>query len=305
MIGMSNSLIHSLYSEKTPQRVPRTVSQILSGYASNEKNDKPSADVSRMKRALKRGTDNLVRNEPVSVVDSMKLYSMALKKQRKSADDTALAKKKVKYSFKRISSKIISSKTSVAAREVISQARREVQKLKAAKRTGKYDAEEIDAAIDHAKAMERIARKKARHLEEEEMAKRCSSGSGGSGPVIEDDKDIRDDEDPIEKEIDQLRKELGDIAQKADNEEYIESAEITNEMISEICDGMDEMLDSLDELNELMNELAENPVDMDPEDIKAMVIKHRNKEMKEMTKADADYLKTVFEQYQSQINVVV
>jgi hypothetical protein len=59
------------------------------------------------------------------------------------------------------------------------------------------------------------------------------------------------------------------------------------------------MLDSIEELGDLMDELLENPVDMDPEDIKAMTIKHRNKEMKEITKADADYLKAMFEHYEN------
>ncbi|MBQ6128708.1 MAG: hypothetical protein IJI51_03520, partial [Lachnospiraceae bacterium] len=51
-------------------------------------------------------------------------------------------------------------------------------------------------------------------------------------------------------------------------------------------------------LNDFMNELAENVTDMDPEDIRSMTIKHRNKEMKEITKADADYLKAMFDHYE-------
>ena len=34
--------------------------------------------------------------------------------------------------------------------------------------------------------------------------------------------------------------------------------------------------------------------DIDPADLKMMKIKHRNKEMKEIVKADAEYLKAVF-----------
>ncbi|MCR5832311.1 MAG: hypothetical protein K6G67_09260 [Lachnospiraceae bacterium] len=297
-IGIGASLIGSYTAAKTAY-VPKNVKQVVAGFASKDENDKQKADVSNMKRALRRGCENLAKETNVSVIDNMQMYSRALKKQRESSKNTELAKKKVKYSFKRISSKIISSKTSTAAREAVSQARREIQKLKAARRTGKYDEEELEAAIDHAKSMERIARKKARHLEEEEMAKRCSSEEGPSAAGAVSDDDIGDKNDPVEEEIKKLREELRGISDKADNGEYIESEEITNEMISEITDSMEEMLDSIEELGDLMDELLENPVDMDPEDIKAMTIKHRNKEMKEITKADADYLKAMFEHYEN------
>ena len=83
--------------------------------------------------------------------------------------------KKLKYSFKNISGKLIRSKTSVAARQVAGEAKREVLRLKQQKQSGKYDNEEIEAAINHAKAMERVAKKKVRHLEEEELAKACGA----------------------------------------------------------------------------------------------------------------------------------
>ena len=300
MTGLGNSLISS-YTQARSSYVPRNTKQVIAGFAKKDENDKPKTDVSKMKKALRKGTENLAKETNISVIDNMQMYSKALRKQREATNDTTLAKKKLKYSFKKISSKIVSSKTSMAAREVVSQAKREIQKLKATRRTGKYDEEEIEAALDHAKAMERIARKKVRHLEEEEMAKRCSSGSDlGSGSVpVPDDDDLKEKKDPVQEEIDELRGELRDIEDKADNEEYIESEEITNEMLSDITDGMEDMLDAIEELNDLMSELAGEITDPDPEDIDAMVIKHRNKEMKEITKADADYLKAMFEHYEN------
>lgn len=295
MTGMGSLL--SSYTAQRSSYAPKNVRQVLSGFAKSDENEKPKADVSKMRRALRKGTENLAKETNVSVIDNMKMYSQALKKQRETTNETALAKKKLKYSFKKISTKIVSSKTSFAAREAVSQARREVQKLKAAKRTGKYDPEEIEAALDHAKSMERIARRKERHLEEEEMAKRCcKAGDGNSSPAI-DTEGADDKKDPVQKEIDGIRKELRDVEDKAGKEEYIESEEATNEMISEITSGMEEMLDAIEELNDLMNELAQNLTDLDPEDIKTMVIKHRNKEMKEITKADAEYLKAMFDHY--------
>lgn len=297
MTGIGRDLLSS-YTNARCQKVPKNVREVVAGFVSNDENQKPKADVSKIRRALRTGAESLAKNTNVSVIDNMQLYAKALKKQRQATNDTALEKKKLKYSFKKISSKIISSKTSAAAREAVSQAKREIQKLKAARRSGKYDEEELAAALDHAKAMERIARKKVHHLEEEEMAKRCSSKDEAANTAAVTDIDSTgDDKDPVQEEIDRLREDIGDMEKKAENEEYIESENVTNEMIGEITEGMEEILDSIEELSDLMDELMSVPTDMDPEDIDAMIIKHRNKEMKDITKADGEYLKALFDHY--------
>ena len=298
MTGIYHTLPNT-YIAKNQTAVPRNVSAVVAGFVQKDRNNCHKADAAKMRRALMTGSETLASNAPVSVVDSMKLYSMALKKARQTSKNTELEKKKLKYSFKKVSSKIISCKTSTAAREAVSMAKREVEKLRKEARSGKYDPEEIGAALDHAKAMERIARKKVKHLEQEEMAKRCSKGEDGNGTAATDSGSLEDKKDPAKEEIDGLRDELQNVEDKAENEEYIESEEITNEMIKTVCDGMEEMLDAIEELNELMDELVSAPTDMDPEDIKSMEIRHRNKEMKDMTKADGDYLKTMFEHFEN------
>lgn len=106
-----------------------------------------------------------------SIVTSSLSYSESLRNQRQQTKNTTLALKKLKYQFKNISSKILRSKTSQAAKQAAGQARREVLRLKRQKQNSDSDSEEIDAAIAHAQAMERVAKKKAKHLEEEEMVK--------------------------------------------------------------------------------------------------------------------------------------
>ena len=83
MNGIGNQLLQP-YAAKTSAHVPRRVDQVISGFVRDDKNQKPGADVSRMRRALRKGSESLTENTPVSVVDSMKLYSMALKKQRET-----------------------------------------------------------------------------------------------------------------------------------------------------------------------------------------------------------------------------
>ena len=104
-------------NRKKSASVPRDVRGVIAGFEAADRSGKPKTDVSAMRRALKNSGTQASQSSPVSVIDGMKLYSMALKKARQTSKNTELEKKKLKYSFKKISSKIISSKTSTAARE--------------------------------------------------------------------------------------------------------------------------------------------------------------------------------------------
>lgn len=262
-------------------------------------------------------------------------YGETLRAQREKAQTASLEKKKLKYAFKDISSQIVSSKTSVAARKAVGQARRELMRLQKEKATGKYDPEEIEAAIAHAKAMERVAKKKVKHLEEEEMAR------AAAGPFI--DIEEREEDNKEEFNVDDLKESSEgnpDEAALADGipqEEYAEEAyyeeayyadaiyaelpdiseldflseisaaldemdmqlsdmeELTSEMMDEMTEGLQDMLEEMG-FGEMTESVKAASGDMDPEDLKMMKIKHRCKEMKEMAKADSEYLKAVFKQ---------
>ena len=64
----------------------------------------------------------------------------------------------------------------MSARRAVQAAKREISRLKRLKGSGEYDEEEVQLAIDHAKAMEKVAKKKANHLEQEEMIERNGKG---------------------------------------------------------------------------------------------------------------------------------
>ena len=49
-----------------------------------------------------------------------------------------------------------------------------------------------------------------------------------------------------------------------------------------------------------LEETTESVYDLEPDDIKAMKIKHRNSEMKDIVKADTNYLKVIFEGFNEQ-----
>lgn len=273
-----------------------------------------------------------------SIVTSSLSYSESLRNQRQQTKNTTLALKKLKYQFKNISSKILRSKTSQAAKQAAGQARREVLRLKRQKQSGNYDDDEIQAAIDHAKAMERVAKKKAKHLEEEELAKAAGGICQGDRISEEETKDVQDAEAENAQNEEEMSAEgsadevSGDLSayEYAGNEAYAgDSYDISDyialgmdafyaqagDFMSEMSDFTSEMMQEMsDSLRDLMEEmgldgLSDTAVsvdrEMDPADLKMMKIKHRNKEMKDIVKADAEYLKAVFDHLEKMKDNVV
>lgn len=216
-------------------------------------------------------------------------YGKTLKEQRAQNRDSLLALKSVKYQFKNISSQIVRAKTSTSARQAVGQAEREVLRLKREKMKDGVDTAEIDAAINHAKAMERVARRKVKHLEQEEMAE----ASGSKGIVIdEEEADISENKgENINEKLEAEKISENYEAREVSMEEMSElSEELMEDMSREMQDLMEDT--GLEELNDA---LSVNTTDMEPEDLKMLKIKHRNKEMKDIVKADSEYLKAVFD----------
>ena len=257
-----------------------------------------------------------------SIVTSSLSYSESLRNQRQQTKNTTLALKKLKYQFKNISSKILRSKTSQAAKQAAGQARREVLRLKRQKQNSDSDSEEIEAAIAHAQAMERVAKKKAKHLEEEEMVKAAGGIWQGDRICEEETKDVQDaeaenaqneEEMSAEGSADEVSGDLSAYEYAADSydisdyidlgmdEFYAQAGDFMSEMSDFTSEMMQEMSDSLRDLMEEMGLDVESDTvvsvnrEMDPADLKMMKIKHRNKEMKDIVKADAEYLKAVFD----------
>lgn len=229
-----------------------------------------------------------------SILDNTRSYGDSLRAQRQNAKDTSLELKKLRYQFKSISTKILRSKTSLAARQVAGQARREVLRLKRAKQSqnSEYDAEELEAAITHAQAMERVAKKKARHLEEEEMAK-------ASGGMCADTEVKEKEASPEEQGAEAERAEAALSSDGVQGDALSDMEELTSEVLDEFSQSMQEMLEEMG-FGELNDSLLAIWGEMDPADLKLMKIKHRNKEMKEIVKADAEYLKAVFDQMEKE-----
>lgn len=286
------------------------------------KNKSSVTDIRRMLSRNSQSTQTQAANSwgQDSIVTSSLSYSESLRNQRQQTKNTTLALKKLKYQFKNISSKILRSKTSQAAKQAAGQARREIMRLKRQKQNSDSDSdsEEIDAAIAHAQAMERVAKKKAKHLEEEEMMKAAGGICQGDRISEEETKDAQDAEAENVQNAEEMSRDLSayeyagnevhagdsyDISDYIDlgiDAFYAQTGDFMSEMSDFTSEMMQEMSDSLRDLMEEMglDGLSDNAVsvnrEMDPADLKMMKIKHRNKEMKDIVKADAEYLKAVF-----------
>ena len=258
-------------------------------------------------------------------------YLKSIRETRTSKKKTGLAKKKLQYSFKKVSSEIMRSKTPSAAKSAASKARREVLRLKRLKANGEYDAEELEAAITHAKAMERIAKKKAAHLEQEEMIQVTDDGSGtlslkdalkAESRENESEENPEDESDFSEEEIadsaetgdaaaqqeairEQMQAELEyqqelaqQEAQAMQEELAAEMSEQMAELMTEISEEMQEMMEQFD-----MMEMLSGPIGkMNSQDFEMLKTKHRTDEMKEIAKADKEYLKVIFDKLQREKN---
>lgn len=246
------------------------------------------------------------------IINDSLSHAQTVSAERTKNKSTSMQTKKVKYNYKAISTQINRAKSSVSAKQVVIKAKRLVAQLKRQRASGEYDDDEMQAAIDHAKAMERVAKKKVNHLIEEEMAK--ASGGACLGELEEEKKTDRldaADGEELEKQTEEQ-----DYAQQSENDVDEESyAELMNAAMQEVVSdyGEDMLAEFSQDMQEAMSEMLDEDIledlqdsmagvvhkDMDPADLEMMKLKHRTKEHKEMAQADAKYLKAVFDKLQA------
>ena len=185
-------------------------------------------------------------------------------------------KKRLQYNFKQVSTLIMNSKTSNSARKAVLRARQQVAMLQRKNiQNGEYDAEEVRHAIIHAQRIERIAKKKLKHLnQEEDLAKRKNSLATEFEKKEKDNiiEGLSEEEvlELSEEELKQLMEELQDVMK---------------ELEAEMADSMKDM-----DLSDIEVKNIKNPADLEK-----LKKKHRADELREILEADMKYLKAVFE----------
>lgn len=173
-------------------------------------------------------------------------------------------KKRLQYNHRRISSQLILSKTSDSARKVMTKARGEVVSLLRKQYSSDYDERELRNALIHARKMERVTRRKIKHLTEEEKAKQ-------SGSCL------------IEKE------EVSGAQER--------NGGMTEEKMREMLEEYEELMEELEDengLEELMKEyMGAVKEDLSPEELRNLQKKHRADELREIMDADMKYVKAM------------
>lgn len=222
----------------------------------------------------------------ITGVGSPKDNSIAIKK----ADGTVVArvtkagsknkkKKKLNYNYREISGQLMRTATSVGARVVMVRAFQKVGTLYRKLKSGDYNEKEVERAIAHAEQIAMVAKKRMKHLQEEERLKK-------GGPC----------EAEMEEENEEVRPEKLGL-------ENTENTELDSEEIQRLMEELEETLEEIDRM-EQMGELEEVATgiqdDMDPEDLKLLKKKHRSKELKEIMEADMKYLKALFQELEKE-----
>lgn len=193
-------------------------------------------------------------------------------------------KKKLTYNFKRVSNRIMASKTSSHASKAVREARGELVRLLMKQQSGDYDEKAVSDAITHARAIERVAKKHRKHIEEEERAQRTNSG------IIEEEAETTE----TEEETEAVEEEQGQEQAR----EQQEQAERAVQELEQLTQEIEQMIrESEEQMNELADELMSSASyeHMDDEDIEQMKKRHRAEELKDILEADMKYLKALFD----------
>lgn len=201
--------------------------------------------------------------------------------------------KKFRYNFKEISARILRAKTSGNARTAVTLARSRAAMLRRQLKSGEYDSEDLENALLHAEKMVRIAKKRQKHLQEEERAKRA--GSDAALDDWEEELQEETEEDttiPSGEELTFGREELRELIEEMQRsmEEFME-------------DSMEETMELAEEtggIEELSEELTGNWKEMEPEDLEQRKKKHRADELREIMEADMKYLKALFDKLEKE-----
>lgn len=180
--------------------------------------------------------------------------------------------KRLQYNFKEMSTRIMRAKTSGNARQAMTNARQKVAFLRKMQKSGVYDDKELQSAILHAEAIARVAKKRMKHLQEEEKADK----QGGFC------------EAELEEETEELSMEEG--YGKAQPELDLKALQ---ELMQEAMEEMEQLNGTTELSEELM--LAGIREDMDPADLELLKKKHRADELREIMEADMKYLKALFD----------
>lgn len=192
-------------------------------------------------------------------------------------------KKKLQYNFKRLSNQIMQSKTSINAKQITTKTKFQIADLRMKLISGDYDYVEIHNALTHAEKIARVAKKRLKNLQEEENLEK-SGGKGLTDP--EEMQTEKDEDDEIIDTTGMTQDELKQLVQEI--QEELEKIE-------------EELEKTMEDSQDLMEEFVQGSNrQMDPEDLEQLKKKHRADEIRDIMKADMEYLKALFDKLEKE-----
>ncbi len=186
-------------------------------------------------------------------------------------------KKRLNYNYRELSNQLMRTRTSMGASQVLVRAFQRVGMLQRQYRSGDYNENEARRALIHAESIARVARKRVKHLKEEERLKK-------GGPC---DAELEEEEEFRPEDIDLQKQELPEMSSE-------EMERLMEELEAAMRDLEKESMETMEELTVTVQE------DMDPEDLKLLKKKHRSKELREIMEADLKYLKALFQELEKE-----
>ena len=207
--------------------------------------------------------------------------TISMSRPRKTSSGSK-KKKPACYSFKQVSSQVLSAKTSSKAAQVSMSIRMKIGMLKKQLKNGDVDEEEIARAILHAQMVQRACDKKRKNLKMEEKAERNIKCEEEMPAEPQDSMD----EAASQEEVKELEQE--------EFEALMEKLELSEDEMMEMAEETAEFDEELDEMAEALSGA------MTPEDLEQLKVKHRSDEARDILKADLKYLKALFDRLQSE-----
>lgn len=199
-------------------------------------------------------------------------------KSKKTSKSTQKKPKKLQYNFKRLSNQIMRAKTSVNAKQIVTKTKFQIADLRMKLISGDYNYEEIHNALIHAEKIARVAKKRMKNLEEEEFIEKTGRN---------EDMNIEE----MQEKQDEKKEEILDTT--AMSQEEMER--LAQELQEEMERIEDELEEAIRESENLMEELVQgSKMQMDPKDLEELKKKHRAEELRDIMKADMEYLKALF-----------
>ncbi|MDE6389187.1 MAG: DUF4175 domain-containing protein [Lachnospiraceae bacterium] len=222
-----------------------------------------------------------LRNRDGSYAGTMTVSKPRKKTTSKSNSVSMSAKKKYKklnYNFRRLSNQILQTKTSINAKQLTTKSKFQIADLRMKLISGDYNYIEIHNALTHAEKIARVAKKRLKNLQEEENIEK----TGRKGMTDPEEMKEKDDE----------KTEILDTSGMTEEEMQRLMQELQEEM-ERIKDELEEAMKSAENLMEEFTQASSQ--EMDPHDLELLKKKHRAEEIRDIMKADLEYLKAVFD----------